>query len=79
MNSRNKLAYFKSTAQNFRDKSTYMGNMGQAKYVDTYNQGEKDGVKIPFKHSWGMLAHMHYLRLWTIAYAPSTTGNLQRL
>ena len=48
MNSKNKLSLFKSTAQNFRDKSTYMGNMGQAKYVDSYNQGEKDGVKIPF-------------------------------
>ena len=26
-----------------------------------------------------MLAHMHDLRLWTIAYAPSSHNNLQRL
>ena len=52
MNNRNKLAFFKSARQNFMEKSSYMGNMGQAKYVDSYNEYEKNGIKIPFKHSW---------------------------
>lgn len=34
---------------------------------------------MPFRHDWKTLAHMHDLRLWTIAYAPSYHNNLQRL
>ena len=79
MNNKNKLAFMKSARQNFVDKASYMGNMGQARYVDEYKDDEKKGIRIPFKHSWDMLTHMHHLRLWTIAYAPSRTGNLQRL
>ena len=76
---KNKLAYMKSTRQNFRESVSYMNNLGQAKYVDSYNEMEKRGWNIPFTHNWNLLSHMHHLRLWTITYAPSTTGNLQRL
>jgi hypothetical protein len=33
---------------------------------------------LEFKHSWANLAHMHDLRVWTIAYAPGK-NNLQRM
>ena len=51
---------------------------------NSYRQHEfKDKIiesEIPkFKHSWTMMAHMHDLRVWTLAYAPSTKNNLQRL
>ena len=34
---------------------------------------------MPFRHDWAILAHMHDLRVWTLAYAPSRHNNLQRL
>lgn len=32
-----------------------------------------------FKHSWAQMAHMHDLRVWTLAYAPGKKNNIQRL
>lgn len=37
----------------------------------------KNGVE--FKHSWANMAHMHDLRVWTLAYAPGKKNNMQRL
>ena len=39
----------------------------------------KPGFKIPFKHTWANLAHMHDLRVWTLAYAPARQGQLQKM
>ena len=75
----NKLKIFKSRRQNFREAVTINNNTGQHEFKDLYIEAEKQGTKIPFKHSFAMLCHMHDLRLWTISYAPSRTNNLQRL
>eukprot|EP00352_Strombidinopsis_acuminata_P006656 CAMPEP_0176356044 /NCGR_PEP_ID=MMETSP0126-20121128/13735_1 /TAXON_ID=141414 ORGANISM="Strombidinopsis acuminatum, Strain SPMC142" /NCGR_SAMPLE_ID=MMETSP0126 /ASSEMBLY_ACC=CAM_ASM_000229 /LENGTH=94 /DNA_ID=CAMNT_0017708969 /DNA_START=121 /DNA_END=405 /DNA_ORIENTATION=- len=34
---------------------------------------------MPFKHTWALMAHMHDLRMWTLAYSPSRANNLQRM
>ena len=39
----------------------------------------RPGAKVPFKHTWANLAHMHDLRVWTLAYAPLKVGALQRM
>jgi hypothetical protein len=32
-----------------------------------------------FKHSWANMAHMHDLRVWTLAYAPGRKNNVRRV
>ena len=64
----NKLDFLKTRKQQFRDLCRVSRSYRQPGYIDQFL---KDGEKVPFKHSWSMLAHMHDLRLWTIAYAPS--------
>lgn len=39
----------------------------------------KPGQKIPFKHDYATLKHMHDLRVWTLAFAPTTQGNMRRM
>lgn len=72
----NKLSYLKSARQRLRDDVTYSKNIRMHTYEDVLL---KEGNKVQFKHSWANLAHMHDLRVWTLAYAPYTTGSLQRL
>ncbi len=71
-----KLSYLKSSRQRFNDLIRTSRNYRQPRFTDTYLT---PGKKIPFKHDWGMLAHMHDLRLWTLSYAPSRINNIQRL
>jgi hypothetical protein len=71
-----KLSYLKSTKQNIRDYLRLSRSYRQATYEDRFL---KRGEKVPFKHSWALMAHMHDLRVWTVAYAPSRINNLQRL
>jgi hypothetical protein len=72
-----KLAPFlKNQRLALRDTLRISRNYRQASYQDKFLQ---PGEKVPFKHSWSLMAHMHDLRIWTIAYAPSRLNNLQRL
>ena len=75
----NKLSYLKSARQNFRESITYNNNIGMARFQDKHLDLEKKGLNIPFKNNFSLLCHMHDLRLWTIAHAPSQKNNLQRL
>ncbi len=71
-----KLAYLKSNKQVLRDSLRLSRSYRQPTFVDRFL---KKGEKVPFKHSWSMMAHMHDLRVWTLTYAPSRLNNLQRL
>ena len=71
-----KLNFLKSNKQAFRDLCRISRSYRQAEYKDRFLQ---KGAKIPFRHDWSVLAHMHDLRVWTLAYAPSRLNNLQRL
>ena len=75
----NKLAYMKPLRQNVRESVSYTNNIGMAEFQDKHTKLEKAGLRIPFKHNWSMLCHMHDLRLWTVAYSPSKQNNLQRM
>jgi hypothetical protein len=72
-----KLAYMKSTKQVVRDTTRLSRNYRQATYVDKFLNNP--AFKAPFRHDWAVLAHMHDLRVWTLAYAPSRLNNLQRM
>ncbi len=66
---------FRSGFQNLRRSTKIQNNIKPHKFEDLHlNQ-----KSVPFKHTWALMAHMHDLRVWTIAYAPSTKNNLQRL
>ena len=71
-----KLSYLKNTKQNLRDYVRIPRSYRQPAFVDRFL---KRGMKVPFRHDWNIMAHMHDLRVWTIAYAPSRLNNLQRL
>ena len=71
-----KLNYLKSAKQNFRDFTRLSRSYRQPVFEDKILQS---GLKAPFRHDWGVLAHMHDLRVWTLTYAPSRMNNLQRL
>ena len=71
-----KLNYLKTNRQAFRDLCRMSRNYRQPEYKDTFL---REGEKVPFKHEWRILAHMHDLRLWTLAYAPARKNNLQRM
>ena len=68
-----KLAYLKSSKLVMRDTMRLSRNYRQTGYVDKFLQ---PGEKIPFRHDWKILAHMHDLRVWTLAYAPSRLNNV---
>ena len=70
-----KLSIFKSRFTNFRNSTRLSNNVRQHKYNDLHLQQKN----VPFKHTWSTMAHMHDLRVWTLAYAPSQENNLQRL
>lgn len=71
-----KLNYLKTTKQSFRDWCRISRSYRQASYKDAFLQ---KGEKVPFRHDWAMMSHMHDLRVWTLAYAPSQLNNLRRL
>ena len=71
-----KVSFLKNQRLAIRDTLRISRNYRQAKYQDKFLQ---PGEKIPFRHDWKIMAHMHDLRVWTIAYAPSRINNLQRL
>lgn len=71
-----KLAFLKNQKLAIRDTLRISKNYRQVAYKDRFLQ---PGEKVAFKHNWNILAHMHDLRVWTIAYAPSRLNNLQRL
>ena len=71
----NKLSIFKSRMQNFRDLAKFSNNTKQAPFQDRFLEEKQ----LPFKHTWSMMAHMHDLRVWTIAYGAGNKNNLQRL
>ena len=75
----NKLNIFKGNLQRARESIKYTNNISQVQFKDKFVEMEEKGQKIPFKHSWGTLCHMHDLRMWTIAYSPGKRNNLQRL
>lgn len=68
--------FLKNQRLALRDTLRISRNYKQATYSDRFLQ---PGEKVPFKHTWSLMAHMHDLRVWTIAYAPSRLNNLQRL
>ena len=72
-----KLRYLKTPRQNARDLVKYGNNAKQARYQDTFLS--TPARKVPFEHNWSLMAHMHDLRVWTLAYAPGNANNLQRL
>jgi hypothetical protein len=72
-----KLSYLRTNGQNMRNWLKWTNSARPAKYEDKMlAQGKK---ALPFKQSWALMAHMHDLRVWTIAYAPSDRNNLQRM
>lgn len=71
-----KLGFLKNRRLALRDMGRLSNNYRQAKYEDKFLQ---PGEKVPFRHDWSILAHMHDLRVWTLAYAPSRLNNLERL
>ena len=71
-----KAGYLKNATQRFRDYCRLSRHYRQTTFVDKFLV---PGTKIPFKHEWRVLAHMHDLRVWTLAYAPSRINNLQRM
>lgn len=71
-----KLAIFKTKKNALRDYYRLSRSYRQAEFEDAFL---KKGEKVPFKHSWSLLAHMHDLRVWTLCYAPSQHNNLQRM
>ena len=50
-----------------------------SEFEDKRRTLEQKGLPTSFKNDWSLLCHMHDLRLWTIAYAPSKKNNLIRL
>jgi len=68
-----KVGFLKSARQNIRDYNRLSRSYGQPKFTDKFL---KRGHKVPFRHDWAIMAHMHDLRLWTLAYAPSRVNNL---
>ena len=70
-----KLAYMKTSTQNFKEflrPSKYL-------YQPTFEDKFLANGPPKFAHTWAQMAHMHDMRLWTIAYAPGKKQNIQRL
>ena len=70
----NKLGYTKTGTQKFKEFLRPSKYFYQPEFEDKFL---KTGAK--FKHTWGQMAHMHDLRVWTITYAPGNKNNLQRM
>ena len=69
-----KLNYMKSGTQKFKELCRPSRFYGQPKFEDRFL---KAGPK--FKHTWAQMAHMHDLRVWTLAYAPGKKNNIRRI
>ena len=70
----NKLAYMRTNWQNFKHFCTPSKYAIQPRFEDKH---VKSGID--FKHSWANMAHMHDLRVWTLAYAPGRKNNIRRV
>ena len=70
----NKLAYMKGGLQRAKEAVRPTRYMKQKSFED-----KMLSTGIQFKHPWAQMAHMHDLRVWTLAYAPARKGNVQRL
>jgi hypothetical protein len=68
-----KLNFLKSKKQIFRDWTRISRSYRQPEFKDQFLQS---GEKLPFSHDWKSLGHMHDLRVWTLAYAPSRLNNI---
>ena len=66
---------FRSGLQNLRRSTKVANNVKPHKFEDLHLKQKS----VRFEHTWALMAHMHDLRVWTIAYAPSRQNNLQRL
>jgi hypothetical protein len=71
-----KLAIFKSSRQQFRDLIKFSNSTREHRFGDQFLRKEMKDVE--FKHSWANMAHMHDLRVWTLAYSPGR-NNMQRM
>jgi hypothetical protein len=71
-----KLAYLKPARLNWRNWLKASNSHRQHVYEDKFLT---DNRKLPFAHQWSLMGHMHDLRVWTIAYAPSNRNNLRRM
>ena len=69
-----KLAYMKGGLQRAKEAVRPTRYMKQRSFED-----KMLATGIDFKHTWAQMAHMHDLRVWTLAYAPARKGNVQRL
>jgi hypothetical protein len=69
-----KLSYMKSPLRNFREMLRPTKYFVQPKFTDRFVK-----YGIAYKHTWAQMGHMHDLRVWTLAYAPATKGNIVRL
>ena len=72
-----KLAIFKGRGERLAHLIRPTNNARQHAFKDRLADPRMKNVE--FKHSWATMAHMHDLRVWTIAYAPGKRNNLQRL
>lgn len=71
-----KLKVFKNKRQQFSDLIRYSNSTRQSQFVDEYARPEAKNVE--FKHTWANMAHMHDLRVWTLAYGPGK-DNMRRM
>ena len=69
-----KLSYMRTASQNLRSWLRPSRHYLQPRFEDKYI---KEGVQ--FKHSWGQLAHMHDLRVWTLAYSKGRRNHFRRM
>lgn len=69
-----KLRYMKTPWTNFKEFLRPSRYLYQPKFEDRYLQNPPK-----FKHDWNQMAHMHDLRVWTLAYAPTRWMSHTRL
>jgi hypothetical protein len=70
-----KLNYMKPATQKFRELTRVSRHLNKMPAFE--DKLIKAGPQ--FKHTWAQMAHMHDLRVWTLAYAPGRKGNIKRL
>jgi hypothetical protein len=64
----------RTTRTNWANFLRYSNHSRQAKYEDKFLANDRQNLK--FEHTWGLMGHMHDLRVWTLAYAPSNRNNM---
>lgn len=71
-----KLNVFKNKRQQFTDLVKYSNSTRQHQFKDQYLRPENKNIE--FKQTWANMAHMHDLRVWTLAYGPGK-DNMRRM